>query len=66
MLISFSELIKTSSHTSIEHEHAISSASRKRGTAKASLKRLDGHVTDLEARGELTIDDTPSSQQMLQ
>ena len=51
---------------STDRERAITSARRKRGAAKASLKRLDGRVADLEARGELTIDDRLSSQQMLQ
>ena len=51
---------------SVSHECAFTSAHRKRGAAKASLKRLDGSVTDMEARGVLTIDDRLCSQQMLQ
>ena len=51
---------------STDHERAITSTRRKRGTAKASLKRLDGRVADLEAKGEFTIDDRLHSQQMLQ
>ena len=50
---------------STEDEHAITSARRKRAAAKASLKGLDGHVAELEARGELTIDNNLSAQQML-
>ena len=58
--------METSGHMSTNHERAITSARRMRGTAKASLKHLDGRIADLEGRDELTIDDRLSSQQMLQ
>ena len=64
MLVSFSQLTGTSGQMSTDHERVITSARKKRGRAKAFLKRLDGRVADVEARGELTIDDRLSSQQM--
>ena len=43
----------------------ITSTRRNYAAVKASLKHLDGHVPDLEARGELTIDNKMPAQLML-
>lgn len=53
---------------STKDERAITSTCRKCTAAKASQKRPDGRVTDLEAtcRGKSAIDDKLSAQQILQ